>query len=143
MNCGSRDDVARAGQRQGWWNTARRGVDGVLTERRQLVILSVLGGLVFFGASSISNRTTAPRVQQVDATGSSETAGEATGFRGGASMLALSADSPNPLKVRLYNAYTMDNPIELYPWEHLAEPHKPSTMEMLDWPAASDELEYR
>lgn len=53
------------------------------------------------------------------------------------------SDLPSELMVRLFNAYTDKNPIELYPWEHMAEPHKPSTMELLDWPESSDELEYR
>lgn len=43
----------------------------------------------------------------------------------------------------MYNAYTKDNDIELYPWEHVAEPYAPTTMEVLDWPQTGDNLEYR
>lgn len=60
-----------------------------------------------------------------------------------ATNVADGSGSSDDLKVHLYNFYTKDNPIELYPWEHVAEPYAPTTMELLDWPQTGDNLEYR
>lgn len=126
-------DIARLRRRNNWWDPRGwAGFDAVRTERRQLAILSVLGALVFLGAWGVT--TSVPqRIQQhqQDLLSSSRDANLAA------------SDLPSELKVRVFNAYTDKNPIELYPWEYMAEPHKPTTMELLDWPVSSDELDYR
>lgn len=127
--------------RRPWRDSKWQGNDGVKSERRHLALLSVLGGLVFFGAgcwgaSSVTNRNT----QSLNAPYGGYTQGP--------------GDVPSPsinladvasleLKVRSYNSYTKDKAVTLYPWEHLAEPHKPNVLELLNWPASGDELDYR
>ncbi|CBJ26075.1 tyrosinase-like protein 2 [Ectocarpus siliculosus] len=86
----------------------------------------------------------------------SSTPVEQSGMDGGAmaageqqqANLAAEVDSSGEtttteLQVRMFNTYTLQNPITLYPWEHMAEPLKPSTMELLDWPVSGEHLEYR
>ncbi|CAM9254244.1 unnamed protein product [Phaeothamnion confervicola] len=42
----------------------------------------------------------------------------------------------------VYNSYTKDAPVQEYGWEHLAEPYRPTTMQLMGWPAAGPELDY-
>lgn len=128
--------------RREWWDGGWQEVEGVRRERRHLVLLSMLGGIVFFGAgcwgaSAVTSRRPrslqsshvlySPKSSDISKTG-----------------VELAQDVQDlDLKVRSYNAYTKDHPIELYPWEHLAEPYKPNVLELLDWPASGDDIEYR
>lgn len=145
---------AQGGSRRSWWQVRWSGGTGVHNERRHLAILSVLGGVVFFGAgllgSTASTRSAA--APQSANTGSfsatSDVASNAQSASGAkivntASTTSLAGMKDGSLTVHMYNAYTKNNPTELYPWEHNAEPHKPSTMELLDWPSSDVNIEYR
>lgn len=143
--------TAAAGEGRNWWNVRWSRSGAFHNERRHLVILSVLAGLVFFGAGKLgaTTRTSAP--QQAASVGSFSASAQtdavparAAGQTGLAATITPDVGYPTKdLKVHLYNSYTKDNDIELYPWEHVAEPYAPTTMEMLDWPASNDNLEYR
>lgn len=165
------------GERRGLWSNLRcsRSV-AFRNERRHLIFLSVLAGVVFFGCGVLgaTSRYSAPKASLDTATtGSGGASSAATGGQqvpgsqqqqqhqqnqqqrlatvAGAAGLGSStsssgggdADSSDDLKVHVYNAYTAGNPLDLYPWEHMAEPYKPSTMEVLGWPQSGDNLEYR
>ena len=56
---------------------------------------------------------------------------------GGFSLLAMS--------VQVYNAYREEGSIELYPWEHVAEPHRTTMLGVTSWSreALSSEVEFR
>jgi len=131
-------------------------------ERRHLVILSVLAGVVFFGCgllggtsssrySAVTPSNTGSFSASAAAQSGSGSEEEGQGQRDGSDMnLAAtvgaaggSSGETAELQVRVYNAYTVNNPIELYPWEHMAEPYKPSTMEVVGWPSSGENLEYR
>ncbi|CAN0103275.1 unnamed protein product, partial [Pylaiella littoralis] len=153
-------------ERRGLWSNLRCSRSAAFrNERRQLIFLSVLAGAVFFGCGVLGtkSRYSAPTASLDTAArsmGASSTASAtntmlgsqkqsqqrlaavaaASGLDGSSSSAGgLSED----LKVHVYNAYTVNNPIDLYPWEHVAEPYKPATMELLDWPQAGEKLEYR
>lgn len=126
------------------------------SERRHLVFLSVLGGLVFFGAGLLggtasASRISSPQTPSTETLSSVSKVGTVPSAEAGvvkstslATSAVLSSEASNKeLKVRMYNSYTEYNPIELYPWEHMAEPYKPTTMELLDWPEAGERVEYR
>lgn len=143
--------TAAAGEGRNWWNVRWSRSGAFHNERRHLVILSVLAGLVFFGAGKLGGSTGTSAPQQATGAGSFSASAQANAAPAGAAgqtglAATIAADVGYPsedLKVRMYNAYTKDNPIELYPWEHVAEPYAPTTMEMLDWPESNDNLEYR
>lgn len=108
-------------------------------------------GAGLLGGGAATSRASAPQASTAgsfSATPVSEKAGAVTPAVASGDVVAPtdgapSDDRPTELKVRMYNRYTKDNGIELYPWEHMAEPHKPTTMELLDWPQADENLEYR
>lgn len=132
------------GERRRWWDNTR--LEGVNSERRHLAILSVLGGLVFFGAgcwgaTTVSGRAITPQSANAAYSVEQSTPGSKVGVNLAATGVSSAEDGD--LKVRLYNSYTENNPVQLYPWEHLAEPYKPTVMEVLDWPASGDDVEYR
>ncbi|CAM9867117.1 unnamed protein product, partial [Ascophyllum nodosum] len=56
---------------------------------------------------------------------------------GGFSLLAMS--------VQVYNAYREEGSIKLYPWEHVAEPHRTTMLGVTSWSreALSSEVEFR
>lgn len=147
------------GDRRKWWDVRWSRSGAFRNERRHLVILSVLGGLVFFGAGLLGGTATtrnaaphSPDTESFSATSQAGalSSGAAKGLNPVASTdlaaanIAASSDQQAPeLRVHLYNWYTQSNEIELYPWEHLAEPHKPTTMDLLDWPESDEHVEYR
>eukprot|EP00752_Nemacystus_decipiens_P016248 g14528.t1 len=144
-----------AGERRGLWSNVRCSKSMAFQrERRHLAILSVLAGVVFFGCGLLggtaTSRYSAPSSSNsgsFSASAGTQPVSEAEQAQLGGAGMSLAAtgttgETPE-LKVRLFNKYTQDNPIELYPWEHLAEPYKPSTMELLDWPESGENLEYR
>lgn len=46
--------------------------------------------------------------------------------------------------VKVYNEYTRGHPIQLYPWEHMAEPHRPTTLKINNAPEVlGEDVEYR
>lgn len=129
-------------------------------ERRHLVILSVLAGVVFFGCGLLGG--TAPSRYSTAPPSNTGSFSASTAAQSGSGLEEQGQDGPDmnlaatigavgetssgettELKVRIYNAYTANNPIELYPWEHMAEPYKPSTMEVVGWPSSGENLEYR
>lgn len=140
-------------ERRNWWDVRWSRSGAFRNERRHLIILSVLGGLVFFGAGLLSgiNSTNAAASRAGSFSSTSKpgslslevSATESTRLDAVNTVPTEASEQPKELKVRMYNFYTKNNEIELYPWEHLAEPHKPSTMELLDWPASDESLEYR
>lgn len=150
-----------AGERRGLWSNLRCSKSlAFQRERRHLVILSVLAGVVFFGCGLLGGTATGryspPNTGSFSASAATEpisgsgTDAEREQLDGtGMSLAAAATATPGTsgetpdLKVHLFNTYTKDNPVDLYPWEHLAEPYKPSTMELLGWPEAGDNLEYR
>lgn len=150
---------AVAGERRGLWSNFRCSRSMAFQrERRHLVILSVLAGVVFFGCGLLggtaTSRYSAPASSNTGSFSASATTQQVSGSGreaeqeqlegAGMSLAAMGTTGETPeLKVHLFNAYTKDNPIDLYPWEHVAEPYKPSTMELLDWPESGDNLEYR
>ena len=147
-------DSRGGSERRKWWDVRWSRSEAFRNERRQFVILSVLGGLVFFGAGLfsgvISTNAAASRAGSLSSTSTkSASIPMEKGAVESARLDALdvvtteASEKPKELKVHMYNSYTENNSIELYPWEHMAEPHKPSTMELLDWPASDDTLEYR
>ncbi|CAB1121103.1 unnamed protein product [Ectocarpus sp. CCAP 1310/34] len=156
-----RDTEAMREQRLGSWPSLRCGKSMAFrNERRHLVMLSVLAGVVFFGCGLLggttSSRYIAPSSPSRGSFSASSTPVEQSGLDGGAmaageqqqAKLAAEVDSSGEtttteLKVRMFNTYTLQNPITLYPWEHMAEPYKPSTMELLGWPVSGEHLEYR
>lgn len=147
------------GERRGLWFNFRCSKSMAFRrERRHLVILSVLAGVVFFGCGLLGGTTkTRYSPPASTSTGSfsasaatqsgSGSIREAEQEQAGGTGMSLAATGTSgetaELKVHLYNKYTKDNPIDLYPWEHLAEPYKPSTMELLGWPEPGENLEYR
>lgn len=146
-------DSAGSSDRRNWWEVRWSSSGAFRNERRQLIILSLLGGLVFFGAGLlsgvISTNAAASKTGSFSVPSKSGPMSlEATGAQSsrmdtvGAASSGASEHSTE-LKVRLYNHYTENNKIELYPWEHVAEPYKPSVMELLDWPQADENLDYR
>lgn len=54
-----------------------------------------------------------------------------------------SAVSPTNIKIRVYNTYTKDHPIQHYPWEHVAEPYRDTMLEIQSWPGWEDNVDYR
>lgn len=148
---------AAAGEGRSLWNVRWSRSGAFRKERRHLVVLSVLAGLVFFGAGLLGGTTRTTASQQATSAGSFSAAAQVDSVPPGtvgqlnpaastglaATNVADGSGSSDDLKVHLYNFYTKDNPIELYPWEHVAEPYAPTTMELLDWPQTGDNLEYR
>lgn len=131
---------------------------GVRTERRQLAVLGVLAGLVLFGsatwgAASVARNSKArqhvegqlqPQNQELQEEDMVVTSSlNAAVDMNLAAAAATSNEEEELFKIHVYNSYTKDDPIQLYHWEYMAEPHKPTRMELLNWPAASDELDYR
>lgn len=127
-------------------------------ERRHLIILSVLAGIVFFGCGLLGGTASRYSPPASPNTGSFSASTpqvdpSVSGLGGEASAEAyqqqmdfaavVDGGEMAELKVHMFNSYTKDNPIDLYPWEHMAEPYKPSTMELLGWPQSGDNLEYR
>lgn len=151
------ESSAVAGGRRGLWSNFRCSRSMAFRrERRHLVILSVLAGVVFFGCGMLgaTSRYSPPVSTNTGSfsaseasqpvSGSGRDAGQEQLDGEGMSLAATGTSGEMPeLKVHLFNKYTQDNAIELYPWEHSAEPYKPSTMELLDWPEAGENLEYR
>lgn len=154
------ESSAVAGERRGLWSNFRCSRSMAFQrERRHLVILSVLAGVVFFGCGLLGGTATSrysppaststgsfsasPATQAASGSGSEAEQEQLDGT--GMSLAAATGTSGETLelKVHLFNAYTQDNPIDLYPWEHMAEPYKPSTMELLGWPQPGENLEYR
>lgn len=152
-------DSTDAGGRRRWWDVRLSRNGAFHKERRHLMFLSVLGGLVFFGAGMLGGTTrlsssSKQEPQQAShslsavpqgGSPSSRQAQEGSNAAASTGMLAAipNGDAPSELKVHLYNSYSQNNPIDLYPWQFLAEPFKPTTMELLDWPASGEQLEYR
>lgn len=151
-----RMNSAAAGDGRSWWNVRWSRSGAFRKERKHLVILSVLAGLVFFGAGLLGGTSRATAPEQPTSAGSFSATSKVdsvppgqrnpaveTGLAAATNVAADGGEPSGDLKVHLYNFYTKDNDIELYPWEHVAEPYTPTTMEVLDWPATSDNLEYR
>lgn len=155
----------RRRERDDWYPTRwvpASGVEatqtGVRTERRQLAVLGVLAGLVFFGsatwgAASVARNSKArqhvegqlqPQNQEFQEEDIAVTSSlNAALDINMAADLATSDEGEELFKIHVYNSYTKDDPIQLYKWEYMAEPHKPTRMELLNWPEASDQLDYR
>lgn len=149
---------AATGEGRNWWNVRWSRSGAFRNERRHLVVLSVLAGLVFFGAGLLGGTTRATAPQQATSAGSFSAAAQEDSVPPGSvgqlnpvastdlaatNVVDDQSEPSKDLKVHLFNTYTKDNDIELYPWEHIAEPYTPTTMEVLDWPQSGDNLEYR
>ena len=39
--------------------------------------------------------------------------------------------------VRVHNSYSSEGRIDLYPWEHVAEPYRKTTLQMVSWSSES------
>lgn len=138
-------------------------------ERRHLIFLSVLAGVVFFGCGLLGTTSlySAPASQDTPGSFSASSAAatqpvagsqqqqqqqfaavaaagaEGSSSSGGGDGSSGETQEEPELKVHVFNSYTKGNPLDLYPWEHVSEPYKPSTMEVLDRPPSGDNLEYR
>lgn len=47
------------------------------------------------------------------------------------------------VRLRVFNSYTKDNPIEKYPFEYIAEPYRSTILEIESWTGLDDNVEYR
>lgn len=109
--------------------TTDGGVDGEGVRRRRAwswtsaasgVVVCTLG-LWTLGAFTASDGTKRGRVG----------AAKPVSFKNvGFARLPADNDPADSLRVSVYNSYTRSKPIQIYPWEHLAEPVRPMTLEV-------------
>lgn len=57
--------------------------------------------------------------------------------------LRYQAEADTRIRVQVFNEYTRDAPIQLYPWEHLAEPYRLTVLESSGWPYLGEHVQYR
>lgn len=50
---------------------------------------------------------------------------------------------PPGIGVRVSNDYTTHTAIQLYPWEHMTEPYRPTKFKVKSWPDMPDEVQFR